>query len=77
MLPPIRLEDRDGRPCTLRGKGIAFGVCNLKLGICSATYWAVVSRGVFSEHVRSVKFYVFSFYGQCCVRHFCRILNCL
>jgi len=33
MLPPIRLEDGDRRPCTLRGKGIVFGVCNLKLGV--------------------------------------------
>ena len=64
MLPPIRLEDRDSRPCTLRGKGIVFGVCNFKFGgFCSATYWADVNRGVFSEHVRSVKFYDFSFYG--------------
>jgi len=33
MLPPIRLEDRNRRACTLRGKGIVFGVCNLKLGV--------------------------------------------
>jgi len=66
MLPPIRLEDRNGRPYTLRGKGIVFGVCNFKIGgfVVSVSfadtgggdrplvfrYTLIVSIGIFHEH---------------------------
>ena len=59
-LLPIRLETGDRRPCTLRGKGIVFGPCILKLGFCSATYWAHVNGRDFSE-LSSFMMFLFTF----------------